>query len=351
MSRAERTDKILSRVLPSIRKHQELLREQGQQRPFILALTGLQGCGKSTLATDIVNELNEKYNCRSIEVSLDDFYLTHAERQKLRTTENGEPGNALLKTRGQPGTHDCVLARTILDQFSARQEDAKKSEGAAITLPIFDKSLFNGDGDRLPREQWRVLGSETPIEVLVFEGWCVGFQPLSKEAVNAKWMEAKNQCTAGGDIEKPAAEQNFSTTTLANHKLDDLLFVNSCLEAYCEDFMGPQHFDFLIHLDTTDLVNVYRWRMEQEHMLKKVKGTGMTDDQVIAFGKLRTHPYLRIDLIGALCEVQGYMPAYELYLDQLRQGFFKGISPNEMQKGHLHVILDKARQLIDIQNV
>jgi D-glycerate 3-kinase len=28
-------------------------------------------------------------------------------------------------------------------------------------------------------------------------------------------------------------------------------------------FMGPQHFDYLVHLDTDDLVNVYEWRIQQ----------------------------------------------------------------------------------------
>jgi D-glycerate 3-kinase len=286
MSRAERTENILSRVLPSITRHQELLEKQGRQQPFILALTGLQGCGKSTLSTDIVEALNEKHNCRAIEVSLDDFYLTHPERQELQKSSDGRLANSLLKFRGQPGTHDCVLARKILDQFSGK--DTTASERKAITLPIFDKSLFNGNGDRLPESQWRVLDPEPPIQVLVFEGWCVGFQPLSEQEVETKWREANNQRKTDRETEdkEQGVEKNFSITTLADHTVEDLQFVNSCLESYCDQFMGPRYFDFLIHLDTNDLVNVYRWRMEQEHMLWKVKGTGMTDSQVVAFGKL-----------------------------------------------------------------
>lgn len=279
MSRVERTDQILTHILPSIAKHQEL-QEQRQHGPFILGLTGLQGSGKSTLATDIVNALNENYGYRAIEISLDDFYLTHAERQSVQKKE----GNTLLKVRGQPGTHDIGLATTVLGQFS----DHEKNEHSEIFLPVFDKSLFDGDGDRAPRSEWRFLNHEPPIQVVIFEGWCVGFRPLSEQEVEAKWEEAKEQRAAlkqSNDQKGGPIEQRFSTVTLADHKLDDLLFVNSRLGEYCESFMGPQHFDYLVHLDTMDLANVYRWRMEQEHMLRKVKGRGMTDSQVVDFGK------------------------------------------------------------------
>ena len=66
--------------------------------------------------------------------------------------------------------------------------------------------------------------------------------------------------------------------------------------------MGPRHFDYLVHLDTNDLVNVYEWHIQQENALWQAKNQGMTNDEVVKI-------------------VKGYMPAYELYLDQLRSGF------------------------------
>jgi D-glycerate 3-kinase len=78
--------------------------------------------------------------------------------------------------------------------------------------------------------------------------------------------------------------------------------------------MGPQHFDLLVHLDTTDLVNLYKWRMEQESGFRNTKGTGMNDDQVVDFSKSNISDYIyREMLITLFPEVQGYMPAYELY--------------------------------------
>lgn len=44
--------------------------------------------------------------------------------------------------------------------------------------------------------------------------------------------------------------------------------------------MGPRHFDYLFHLDTDDLVNVYEWRVQQEHALWRMKNQGMTDTRL-----------------------------------------------------------------------
>ena len=124
-----------------------------------------------------------------------------------------------------------------------------------------------------------------------------------------------------------------STETLALHRLEDLIQVNNSLRRYCEVFMGPQHFDMLVHLDTDDLVNVYRWRMQQEELLVKAKGTGMTREQVVEF-------------------IKGYMPSYELYLDGLRKGFFcQQDTTTKGKKAHIRLLLDAERRVVDVQKL
>ena len=260
----ETAERILQFLLPQIKKHQTRREMTGSRKPFIFGLTGLQGSGKSTLAAALVNTLSAIYGLRTITISLDDFYQTWKDRNALRVSQ---PSNDLLRVRGQPGTHDIELAEWFFSQFTT--ETVPKQIG----IPIFDKSLFDGDGDRLPPSLWKHVEAEPPVDVVVFEGWCLGFQPLSKDALQRRWSDA---------MESQTLER---AKTLSNHSLEDLIFVNENLAFYCAQFMGPLHLDCLVSLDAMDLFNVYIWRQQQEDMLRRTKGTGMTDEQVIKFGK------------------------------------------------------------------
>lgn len=52
-----------------------------------------------------------------------------------------------------------------------------------VELPSFDKSLFDGEGDR------RAAGTfvRAPVDVVVLEGWCVGFYPISLDEIDRRW--------------------------------------------------------------------------------------------------------------------------------------------------------------------
>ena len=276
---------LLGLVVGDIQSHQDICRSENSHRPFILGVTGLQGCGKSTVASRLVTALSQEYGIKAVNISLDDLYKTHQERQELREKY---PNNKLLKVRGQPGTHDLQLARSFFNQFSACPD---LNFPKMIFVPSFDKSLFHGDGDRLPEYMWRRINNQPPVQVLIFEGWCLGFRPLSGHDLKQRWAVAKEnraESLESGRSGNPSSiESKFLTTTLANHTLEDLEFVNECLHEYVRDFMGPQHFDCLIHLDTPDLVNVYTWRLEQERTMRAIRGTSMADDEVVKFGKSR----------------------------------------------------------------
>ncbi|KAF2728894.1 P-loop containing nucleoside triphosphate hydrolase protein [Polyplosphaeria fusca] len=280
------------------------------ERPVILGITGLQGSGKSTWASKVVDYLTFNDN-HAFTVSLDDFYKTHDD---LIAQRDRNPENRLYRTRGQPGTHDEQLAKDFFARLTSWEDDSE------LQIPSFDKSRFNGEGDRAPVSSWAIVRQKPHI--VVFEGWCLGFRPLEQTKVESKYQFAQEPNMPNGTA---STNETSSTNTLSDHKLAHLHELNQSLSRYNDTFMGPQHIDFLIHIDTNDLKNVYRWRLQQEHAMIEEKGTGMTDDQVVSF-------------------IRGYMPSYELYLDGLRDGFY----PSNDQR-QARVVLGGERQVEDIK--
>jgi D-glycerate 3-kinase len=148
---AELVDEALAAAAPSHAKARR-----------IFGITGLQGSGKSTLAAQLVGAAERK-GMRAATLSIDDVYLTRAERLRL-----GREVHPLLVTRGPPGTHDVALALAVLD--AVRQ-------GVAVRLPRFDKL---GD-DR--RAETAFTPVEAPLDFLVFEGWFLKTPPEDVSAL------------------------------------------------------------------------------------------------------------------------------------------------------------------------
>lgn len=119
-------------------------------KPLILGICGSQGSGKSTLARGLVDRLG----VRAATLSLDDLYLGKAARAAL-----ARDIHPLLATRGVPLTHDVALGRAILDAVRA---------GQPVQLPRFDKA----SDEPLAQAQWEAI--DAPLDLLIFEGWCVG---------------------------------------------------------------------------------------------------------------------------------------------------------------------------------
>ncbi|KAK7404015.1 hypothetical protein QQX98_010186 [Neonectria punicea] len=311
-------DAVLAHFIPLIQAHR-----QSTSTPYVLGLSGLQGSGKSTWATALSAALNSQHGLKTRILSLDDLYSDHAELVALR---EANPGNGLLQTRGQPGTHDEALAREFFDQVLAA--NSSKSPESFIKWPAYDKSLHSGQGGRVPTEQWEKVPINQGLDVLIFEGWCLGFQPLAEDQVRAKWEEDKASSTTG----KPQSEESGLIQTLASHSLDHLQLINDNLQRYCESFAGPKFFDGFLHLSTDKLIHVYEWRLDQEKALRKHK-PGMTDQQVIQF-------------------VRGYMPAYELFLDRLQQeNFFKGVGEGSSTKKHVQIVLNRGREVVEVKEL
>lgn len=136
------------------------------KRPLIVGINGAQGSGKSTLCR-FLEQLLAARRLYAVTLSLDDLYLTRAERQALARDEH-----PLFATRGVPGTHDVALGEAILDAVAA---------GRPATLPRFDKAADDRAAEGMP--------ITLPADVVLFEGWCVGAVPQPaatlREPVNA----------------------------------------------------------------------------------------------------------------------------------------------------------------------
>lgn len=132
------------------------------RRPFVLAISGPQGGGKSTLAAALVHATRCSGR-RAVTVSSDDFYLTRIAQVGVAERH---PESVYLQQRGYPGTHDVPLGTRVLDDLRA---------GRNTLLPRYDKSAHGGQGDRAPSSRFEpVLGRQ---DLVVFEGWTLGFTP------------------------------------------------------------------------------------------------------------------------------------------------------------------------------
>lgn len=124
--------------------------------PMTIGVCGPQGSGKSTLVA-LVDRLLTARGLKVATLSIDDLYLTKAERARL-----AREVHPLLATRGVPGTHDPALGLAVLGALG---------QPGTIALPRFDKAA----DDRAPEAAWpRVEG---PVDVVLLEGWCVGARP------------------------------------------------------------------------------------------------------------------------------------------------------------------------------
>ena len=129
----------------------------------IIGISALPGTGKTTLGKWL-ESISLKFNFKISVISIDDFYLP-SEEMKIAIKNN--PWNV---SRGFPGSHSIDLMKDKLNEWKV---DGK------LNVPVFDKSLRNGLGDR---SHWR---QETP-DLLIIEGWFLGVKPLSIDINNSE---------------------------------------------------------------------------------------------------------------------------------------------------------------------
>lgn len=304
MSTLTTLDVVATHVLKQIHKH---------SKPLFIAVQGPQGSGKTYLSARLRDHLTaEPYHLRTALLSIDDLYLPHAKLMELAVSQ---PRNPLWQGRGQPGTHDVELGVSVLA--------ALKDGTANVELPRFDKSLYDGQGDRLPIDGTGVVVEQPPsVDIVILEGWCVGFYPISQEELDKRWegvwKEERYRLGLPGD-------------TLCSK--EDVERANKALVKYGQlwDF-----FDTFIQIkppspDSKNSLSryhiVYQWRLEQERNMKAQNGgRGMTDEAVKGF-------------------VDRYIPGYVFFGDIPPE--HSSINPPRWIGSSLTVSIDDHRRLLE----
>lgn len=156
------------------------------RRPLIVGLQGPQGAGKTTLCRALTAAL-ATHGIRAAALSIDDFYVPRAAQLEIA---DAHAGNPYLEHRGYPGTHDIELGERTLRALRASAASCEP-----IALPVYDKSAHSGRGDRAPIERWTRL--EPPVDVVLLEGWMLGFTAVAEATLADLHLHAPNRALAG----------------------------------------------------------------------------------------------------------------------------------------------------------
>lgn len=251
-------------------------RARGGAGPLVLGISAPQGCGKTTLCQQL-EELFGATGSKAVSISIDDFYLP---RKELLEVAAAHPGNPLLQQRGNAGSHDLDLGSRTLGALRVAAGPA-----SSVAVPRYDKSAFQGQGDRADPAAWPAV--EGPVDVVLLEGWMLSFRPISDDAAKA-------------------VDPN-------------LVPVNAFLRSY--EAAWDSHVDAWLVVRVKQPEYAYRWRLQAEQAMRAEGKPAMTDEQVAQF-------------------VDRFMPAYRAYLPGL---YARG--PTTARPGRLLVVeVDESRE-------
>ena len=214
-----------------------------KNRQLFIGLSGGQGSGKSTIAQIFKLILSSKYRLKVVCFSLDDFYKTAKEREKMSKSIH-----PLFMTRGVPGTHDSKMLYNVI-------KDLKRKKFIKMKIPKFDKSI----DDRFKKNQWQKINSKP--DLIILEGWCVGAKPQ----INKNLFKSVNSLERKED-EKSLWRRNVNNELKNNYKKIFKLL------------------DSKIFLKVPSFKYVYKWRLLQEKkLIYKSKRKLMNNKQIKKF--------------------------------------------------------------------
>ena len=193
-------ERAVDHMLTHVLKHFQ--RRVRPNEPLFVGVQDPQGSGKTYLTTILRDELISPPNNLSVAlISLDDLYLPHS---GLACVARDHPHNPLLQGRGQPGTHDVPLGTQVLN--SLRRINEPDAEGT-VPIPVFDKSLHSGEGDRI--QETTIVNR--PLDVIIMEGWCTGFYPVPRETIEE------------GSVSSRGPRSSFAYRKEDVHEINELL--------------------------------------------------------------------------------------------------------------------------------
>ena len=218
----------------------------------IIGLSALPGTGKTTLGKWL-EAISLKFKFKIAVISIDDFYLP-SEEMKLAIKNN--PWNV---SRGFPGSHSVnLMYEKLLDW---------KINGK-LNVPVFDKSLRNGLGDR---SHWR---SDQP-DILILEGWFLGIEPL--------FIDNNDQQI----ISKNLSINEYSYRLKIQNNLKEYLDIWSLIDNIWQ--LKPLKFEYM---------NI--WKTNQEKEMFFQKGKALQDEKLSNFLRMLnvSIPHKSFDIIN-----------------------------------------------------
>jgi len=219
----------------------------------IIGLSALPGTGKTTLGKWL-EAISLKLKFKIAVISIDDFYLP-SDEMKLIIKNN--PWDV---SRGFPGSHSVKLMHEKLLDWKINGK---------LNVPVFDKSLRNGLGDR---SHWR---SDNP-DLLILEGWFLGTEPLAT-GIN-------DQC--------------YKSLKLSSDELAYGCKIQKNLIEYLDVW---SLIDNIWHLKPLKFEYMNNWKSNQEKEMFLKKGNALKDEKLSNFLRMLdvSIPHISFDAINS----------------------------------------------------